>query len=154
MGLLFKVYLSPEKGHIFACSNCRTHFTTNDLIISKQFQGQHGRAFLFNKVVNVAEGEPQTRSMTTGLHTTGSRYILSTLQHCGGMEIWESIRRNSAIQRGQIYPRKGAAERGQRLKRKLDFWLSFFFSSSVLFLFPPSPLFRLRTLYFSLLSFF
>ncbi|KAI9144839.1 yippee-like protein [Paraphysoderma sedebokerense] len=85
MGLLFKVYLSPEKGHIFACSNCRTHFTTNDLIISKQFQGQHGRAFLFNKVVNVAEGEPQTRSMTTGLHTVRDIFC----QHCNIVVGWK-----------------------------------------------------------------
>ncbi|CAJ0767606.1 14069_t:CDS:10, partial [Entrophospora sp. SA101] len=33
------------------------------------FQGQHGRAYLFDSVVNVEEGPSEDRQMTTGLHT-------------------------------------------------------------------------------------
>jgi len=55
--------------------------------MSSDFQGQHGRAFLVSAVVNVVEGEPEERTMTTGLHvvsdimciacetTLGWRYI-------------------------------------------------------------------------------
>lgn len=32
------------------CSGCKTHLSTNDQIISKQFTGRGGRAFLFDKV--------------------------------------------------------------------------------------------------------
>ncbi|KAG8927370.1 hypothetical protein FRC03_000111 [Tulasnella sp. 419] len=38
-------------------------------MLSRQFNGQHGRAYLFGMVVNIECGEPSDRSMTTGLHT-------------------------------------------------------------------------------------
>ena len=34
----------------------------------QNFRGQHGKAYLFNSVVNVEAGEPSERSMTTGRH--------------------------------------------------------------------------------------
>lgn len=37
-------------------------------MLSRAFTGQHGRAYLFDQVVNVYTGEPQERQMTTGLH--------------------------------------------------------------------------------------
>lgn len=47
-GRIFKEYLSGEK--IYTCSNCRTHVTDHENMISKLFQGRHGRAFLFSDV--------------------------------------------------------------------------------------------------------
>jgi len=38
-------------------------------MLSRQFNGQHGRAYLFEHVVNITEGPPEDRPMTTGLHT-------------------------------------------------------------------------------------
>ncbi|CAG8799339.1 9207_t:CDS:2, partial [Gigaspora rosea] len=38
------------------------------------FQGQHGRAYLFDTVVNVEEGPSEDRHMTTGLHTVKDIY--------------------------------------------------------------------------------
>ena len=35
---------------------------------SQNFRGQHGKAYLFNTVVNVDAGEPSERNMTTGRH--------------------------------------------------------------------------------------
>ncbi|RQM08188.1 hypothetical protein DH86_00000629, partial [Scytalidium sp. 3C] len=32
------------------------------------FRGQHGKAYLFNNVVNITAGEPSERNMTTGRH--------------------------------------------------------------------------------------
>ena len=34
----------------------------------QSFRGQHGKAFLFDKVVNVIPGETEERNMTTGRH--------------------------------------------------------------------------------------
>lgn len=34
----------------------------------QNFRGQHGKAYLFNTVVNVATSEPSERNMTTGRH--------------------------------------------------------------------------------------
>jgi hypothetical protein len=34
----------------------------------QNFRGQHGKAYLFNAVVNIAQGEATERNMTTGRH--------------------------------------------------------------------------------------
>lgn len=39
--------------------------TTLDL---QNFRGQHGKAYLFNNVVNITTAEPVERNMTTGRH--------------------------------------------------------------------------------------
>ncbi|RKP06823.1 Yippee/Mis18 [Thamnocephalis sphaerospora] len=67
MGLIHKQFLSGNR--IYGCSGCKTHLATKDGVMSTAFQGQHGRAYLFQTVVNVIEGPPQDRPMTTGLHT-------------------------------------------------------------------------------------
>jgi hypothetical protein len=35
---------------------------------TQNFRGQHGKAYLFNSVVNIDTGEPSERNMTTGRH--------------------------------------------------------------------------------------
>jgi len=66
MGLAYNIYLNSSK--IYGCSNCKTHLSNHDDIISRNFRGQHGKAYLFDNVVNVEEGEPGERNMTTGRH--------------------------------------------------------------------------------------
>ncbi|KAG9025664.1 hypothetical protein FRB95_009935 [Tulasnella sp. JGI-2019a] len=67
MGYKRQEYLNATR--IFGCSKCGTHLTTIDSMISRQFNGQHGRAYLFENVVNIECGPPSDRTMTTGLHT-------------------------------------------------------------------------------------
>ncbi|GAA5873308.1 hypothetical protein JCM3774_005937 [Rhodotorula dairenensis] len=73
MGLKHREYLAVPAtstgGKVLGCKRCRTHLTTSEQIESKNFNGQHGRAYLFTSVVNVALGPPEDRPMTTGLHT-------------------------------------------------------------------------------------
>jgi len=66
MGRTNLTYLSSTR--IFGCAKCRTHLTIIECMISRQFNGQHGRAYLFSSVVNITEGEPEERNMTTGAH--------------------------------------------------------------------------------------
>ncbi|XP_004363471.2 hypothetical protein CAOG_03743 [Capsaspora owczarzaki ATCC 30864] len=66
MGQLFFQYLSGRR--VYACAACQIHLTRHDDIVSKAFHGTHGRAYLFEKVVNVQTGEPVERPMTTGIH--------------------------------------------------------------------------------------
>ncbi|KAI8799649.1 Yippee/Mis18, partial [Cladochytrium replicatum] len=54
---------------IFVCLGCSTHLASQDDIVSKAFQGRHGRAYLFKNVVNVVVGPSQERVLITGLHT-------------------------------------------------------------------------------------
>lgn len=66
MGLAYNVYLDSSK--IFGCKKCKTHLANYDDIISRNFRGQHGKAFLFSSVVNINSGDAVERNMTTGRH--------------------------------------------------------------------------------------
>lgn len=86
MGLSYNIYLNSSR--IYGCKNCKTHLSDPDDIISRvgplrmvrsskvamliihsqNFRGQHGKAYLFDNVVNVTESEPNERNMTTGRH--------------------------------------------------------------------------------------
>ncbi|TFJ86755.1 hypothetical protein NSK_001843 [Nannochloropsis salina CCMP1776] len=74
MGRLFKRYLDGPQ--IWCCSQCWTHLSTNDQIISKQFTGRGGRAFLYDKVINVTTGQHEKRMLITGLHTVADIFCL------------------------------------------------------------------------------
>jgi len=53
---------------IFSCIRCQTFLTNRDELMSTRFTGSTGRAFLFNKVVNINYSETQDRVMLTGRH--------------------------------------------------------------------------------------
>ncbi|KAG2201321.1 hypothetical protein INT47_001409 [Mucor saturninus] len=54
MGFAYRVYLDNEsKCKIYACSKCKTHLSTKNLRISKDFRGMYGKASLFEEVVNI-----------------------------------------------------------------------------------------------------
>ena len=94
MGLAYNTYLNSNK--IYGCKHCKAHLANHEDIISRvsphglqfpkwrsstskanrdppgrggqNFRGQHGKAYLFNTVVNVDAGDPSERNMTTGRH--------------------------------------------------------------------------------------
>lgn len=74
MGLIRKQYLQGTK--LLGCSRCGTHLSTSNQIISHAFHGQHGKAILVNDVINVTEGEPEDRRMSTGLHQVCDIYCI------------------------------------------------------------------------------
>jgi len=62
-------YLSHLGGfRLFCCVHCETFLTNRGELITTRFTGATGRAFLFNKVVNLNYSETQDRVMLTGRH--------------------------------------------------------------------------------------
>jgi len=59
---------------IYSCIHCRAHLANHDELISKLFQGNHGRAYLFNKVVNIGCRPAVQRELLTGLHAVADIY--------------------------------------------------------------------------------
>ena len=59
---------------VYVCLSCRTHLSAHDSIISKAFQGRHGRAYLFADVVNINSGPTENRLLLTGLHVVADIY--------------------------------------------------------------------------------
>ncbi|KAJ6341600.1 hypothetical protein OIU78_009704 [Salix suchowensis] len=59
---------------LYSCCNCRNHVAHHDDVISKAFQGRHGRAFLFSHAMNVIVGPKEDRQLMTGLHAVADVY--------------------------------------------------------------------------------
>ncbi|ELU44915.1 Yippee domain-containing protein [Rhizoctonia solani AG-1 IA] len=87
MGMTHREYLSSQR--IYGCKKCRTHLAIVENMLSRvlfqAFNGQHGRAYLFEKVVNIKIGPPGDRPMTTGLHTVRDIYCV----RCGETLGWK-----------------------------------------------------------------
>ncbi|CAH1438737.1 protein yippee-like [Lactuca sativa] len=81
MGRLFQVTL---EGKFYTCKHCKTHLALSDDIVSKAFHCKHGKAYLFNKVVNVTVGVKEDRLMMTGLHTVADIFCVK----CGSIVGW------------------------------------------------------------------
>ncbi|KAG2155424.1 yippee zinc-binding/DNA-binding /Mis18, centromere assembly-domain-containing protein [Suillus clintonianus] len=91
MGMKYRRYLAGER--IYGCSKCKTHLATIHSMISRAFNGQHGRAYLFDGVVNVIEGEPNDRQMTTGNHTVRDIYCVK----CATVLGWKYVRHDISL---------------------------------------------------------
>jgi len=88
MGRIFKQYLDEAGAtRIYGCASCRCHVADADAVVSKAFQGRHGRAYLFDAVVNVREGPREERLLITGLHTVAD---ISCLE-CASVLGWRYI---------------------------------------------------------------
>ncbi|KAL8275762.1 hypothetical protein Esti_000325 [Eimeria stiedai] len=94
MGRLFKEWLSERK--VYVCRICHSHLTTLGQLVSKQFRGRTGPAWLFERAANVSEGPCEDRVMTTGKHTISDIYC----NDCGTNLGW---RYHFAMQESQKY---------------------------------------------------
>ncbi|KAJ9690045.1 hypothetical protein PVL29_012620 [Vitis rotundifolia] len=81
MGRLFIESLNGPK--IFKCKCCKVDSASHDDIISKDFQGRYGRAYLFKNVVNISLGPNEDRHLMSGLHTVNDIYCSSCQQILG-----------------------------------------------------------------------
>ena len=82
-------------GKWYSCAQCRTHLASHDELVSKLFQGNNGRAYLFNKVVNVCSGVEVQRELLTGLHSVADISCAS----CNKMLGWRYVRAFVASQK-------------------------------------------------------
>ncbi|KAJ0980114.1 hypothetical protein J5N97_008369 [Dioscorea zingiberensis] len=81
MGLLFLESLPGPK--IYKCSRCKAHSASHDAIMSKDFHGSYGPAYLFKSVVNICLGPIEERQLSTGLHIVNDIYCCSCQQLLG-----------------------------------------------------------------------
>ncbi|GAV56221.1 hypothetical protein ZYGR_0BA01270 [Zygosaccharomyces rouxii] len=57
---------APPKFITYGCRCCRTHLSSSSQIMSKDYRGKTGDAYLMSKLVNVIDGNIETRPMITG----------------------------------------------------------------------------------------
>ncbi|KAG6481518.1 hypothetical protein ZIOFF_058122 [Zingiber officinale] len=120
MGRLFLISL---EGKIYSCKHCQAHLALSHDIVSKDrlcmlfaeesssnvvvlqlvliktrlsFHCRHGKAYLFDKIVNVTAGSKEERMMLTGLHTVSDIFCVG----CGSNIGWKYV---SAHEKNQKY---------------------------------------------------
>ncbi|XP_020571086.1 protein yippee-like [Phalaenopsis equestris] len=93
MGRLFLVTL---EGKVYSCKHCQAHLALCDDIVSKSFHCRHGKAYLFNKVVNITMGQKEERLMMTGMHTVSDIFCV----RCGSIVGWKY---EAAYEKNQKY---------------------------------------------------
>ncbi|KAF9594472.1 hypothetical protein IFM89_031590 [Coptis chinensis] len=54
---------------MYCCKQCQTQVAAEEDIVSKDYYGKTGKAYLLNKVVNVTVGEKEERMLITGVYT-------------------------------------------------------------------------------------
>ncbi|XP_062209002.1 protein yippee-like [Phragmites australis] len=63
------IKLDDAGGNVYSCKHCHAHLGLAADIVSKAFHCKNGKAYLFNKVINVTVGVKEDRMMITGMHT-------------------------------------------------------------------------------------
>uniref|UniRef100_A0A0G4HZI6 Protein yippee-like n=1 Tax=Chromera velia CCMP2878 TaxID=1169474 RepID=A0A0G4HZI6_9ALVE len=87
MGRLFLRYLDSSKC-IYKCNTCDAHLAVPEDVVSKDFQGTLGKAYLFAKCVNVACAPKEERYLVTGMHTVCDVFCVS----CRSIVGWRYIK--------------------------------------------------------------
>ncbi|TVU48767.1 hypothetical protein EJB05_00039 [Eragrostis curvula] len=96
MGRLFLVSLPATGDIIYRCKHCDTQLAYAADIISKMFRCKHGKAYLFDKIVNVNVGDKDDRMMTTGMHSVCDIFCVT----CGSILGWKYL---AAFEKNERY---------------------------------------------------
>ncbi|KAH7544101.1 hypothetical protein ACOSP7_030940 [Xanthoceras sorbifolium] len=111
MGRVFVVELD---GRSYRCKFCRTHLALPVDLASRAFHSRRGKAYLFNKAVNISIGALEQRQMLSGVHTVADIFCCC----CGQIVGWKY---ESAHEKSQQYKEgKFVLERG-RIVDEIDF---------------------------------
>jgi len=78
-----RVYVEYVEGRAYTCRCCGCHLANVDEIVSKHFHSKNGKAYLFNGVVNVSAGPPESRMMTTGWHLVRDIFCVGCMYPVG-----------------------------------------------------------------------
>ncbi|XVF28030.1 hypothetical protein REPUB_Repub14bG0160300 [Reevesia pubescens] len=81
MGRLFIEMLTGAR--IFKCKCCKVDSASREDIVSKEFHGRFGPAYLFRKAVNISLGPTEERILVTGLHKVNDVHCSSCQQILG-----------------------------------------------------------------------
>ena len=115
MGRVFLRYVDSETVH--CCAACRAHLAAHESIISKAFQGRHGRAYLFADVVNVNSGPTENRLLLTGLHVVADIYCNACDTRLGWKYV-EAFEESQKYKEGRFILEKAKIIKEEELKRR------------------------------------
>lgn len=83
MGKVIREYLGDDVK--YCCKSCDAHICSKDNIVSRNFQGKTGKAYLFEGAVNLSFGPSRRRNLMTGRHKVADIYC----NVCGSILGWK-----------------------------------------------------------------
>mmetsp|Transcript_39240 Transcript_39240/g.54496 ORF Transcript_39240/g.54496 Transcript_39240/m.54496 type:complete len:124 (-) Transcript_39240:318-689(-) len=98
MGRPFLLHL---EGNAYSCRSCKVHLALAKDLISKAFHCRSGRAYLFDRVVNVSLGPLEERLMTTGSHTV-SDVLCNRCNRVVGWRYEEAVEKDQKYKEGKF----------------------------------------------------
>ncbi|XP_062162964.1 protein yippee-like At5g53940 [Alnus glutinosa] len=78
-----RVFLVDLEGKAYRCRFCESALALAGNIISRNFNCNRGRAYLFSNVVNITLGHQEERLMTSGFHTVEDIFCCCCGQYVG-----------------------------------------------------------------------
>ncbi|XP_038710619.1 protein yippee-like At5g53940 [Tripterygium wilfordii] len=82
-----RVFLVEVEGRCYRCRYCDSALAHADDILPRSLNFHQGRAFIFNKVVNVMVGQQEERLMLSGMHTVEDIFCCC----CGQLLGWKYV---------------------------------------------------------------
>lgn len=67
----------------FGCGFCGAHLCINDDVVSDNFRGRHGKAFLVSRCENSYYGRQEEKQLMTGLHRVRDVFCANCDQYIG-----------------------------------------------------------------------
>ena len=67
----------------YGCGFCGAHLCTGDDIVSENFRGRHGKAFLVSRCENSYYGHQEEKRLMTGLHRVRDVFCANCDQYVG-----------------------------------------------------------------------
>lgn len=125
MGVVFLQH--PGGLRYYCCSTCDAPLTNRDELFSTRFTGSTGRAFLFNKVVNVLHSDAMCRVMLTGRHMVRDVFCLNCGNKLGWMyefatnEDQRYKEGKTILERALIHEKEGIDEEKARARARNHF---------------------------------
>ncbi|KAF9590150.1 hypothetical protein IFM89_031754 [Coptis chinensis] len=80
-----RVFLVELEGRVYKCRFCHSHLALTEDLVSKAFSCRRGKAYLFNKAVNITIGPQEERMMLSGMHTVADIFCCC----CGQIVGWK-----------------------------------------------------------------
>lgn len=93
MGAPFRLYLQSPR--VYICSSCETHLASDEDVVSANFHGNAGRAFLVKSAINVIYSAPTERSLLSGMHMVADLRC----RVCDQLLGWKYIRAQAEAQK-------------------------------------------------------
>ncbi|XAR66490.1 hypothetical protein NMG60_11012753 [Bertholletia excelsa] len=91
-----RVFLVELEGRAYRCRLCHSPLALAEDVVSKSFSCSRGKAYLFNKAVNITVGPVEERMMISGMHTVSDIFCCG----CGQILGWKYI---SVLDKTQKY---------------------------------------------------